>query len=148
MDLISPISFAPSSLVSIGFDVDSAIKNPGSFRGLNELRNVLEVNRILKKTKEERAFSCECRLEVKWEIQSPDDGLKMATASCVIVGAASAQLPEDEAQQADAENAICANAISYLWAKCRDWFDVLSSTSAIGRVSLPAINPYSLLQDE
>lgn len=150
-DILAFLDYTDSKLLSIEFDVLPGLSELDEKPDVSQSPVDLEIYRGHSFEVQDGALRCLCRLGVNFEVHAaaaPDDegeGLLIARGSCIMTGAAECHVDEDDAEMQ--RQVLAANTISYLWAKMRDWIELLSQAGPLGRVSLPAVDPFALLDE-
>lgn len=147
---LSPIQFSESRLLYISFDdtrqEGSSILRPESGEPVpNSRLFTLSVDRNLEYTELDGDLSCMGSLRFKWDIKvSEEDGSPVVASVEGAMGAIATCAPS-LAERDVVEKTLAANTLSYIWAKLRTIVEQISSQSTIGTLSLPAIDPMSLV---
>ena len=148
-EFISPIQFDKSFLTSIDFDIKEGPKHFNAPPSLNNLSHSLEVSHSRDYEDIEGMVSCQCVLAVKWKVEAQNekgDYAPLFRANAEIMGWA--KCPSRDHDPKEVQEVLAASNIGFLWAALRDYFDVLTGASVVGRILLPAISPYVLLEDD
>lgn len=148
-EFISPIQFDKSFLTSIDFDIKEGPKHFNVPPSLNNLSHSLEVSHSRNYEEEEGMVLCQCILAVRWEVEAQDEKGEYAPlfrANAEIMGWAKCLSGDHDPKEV--KEVLAASNIGFLWAALRDHFDVLTGASVVGRIFLPAISPYALLEND
>ena len=146
-DFVSPIQFDNSYLASIEFDLSEGLKHFKAPPNLGDLSHSLEVSHARNYEETEGKIGCWCDLAVRWSVEALDDEKEYSSlfhAKAEIAGWARCPIANYETEEV--QEVLAASNIGFLWATLRDHFDSLTGASAIGRIQLPAISPYALLE--
>lgn len=146
--ILAFLDYTDSNLVSIAYEV---LTDPDELKedlNISQSPMDLEIFRGHSFETQGDALRCSCKLAVKFEIRIPsasdgEEGCLIARGSCAMTGAAECQIEEEDEEMQ--QQVLAANVISYLWAKMRDWIELVSQAGPLGRVSLPAVDPFALL---
>ena len=151
IDILAFLDYTDSNLVSISFEITPEFVELDEKPDTSTSPIELEIYRGHSFEVSEAMLRCFCRLAVKFEVRAPansgveDDGALLAQGSCAMTGAAECQIDEEDGEMQ--KQVLAANTISYLWAKMRDWIELVSQAGPLGRVSLPAVDPFALLDE-
>lgn len=153
-DLVSSIEFKESRLINLSFDASPSLESFDSVPDMSKATYNIDVNRGYAFREESGSLLCDCTIRMKWKIyvggEGESDPPLAAKAECGMVamsGAPSiAREPIEDAQLA--RDVLVANTISFIWGKMRDWIELVSLSSPLGKLSLPAIDPYALVSKD
>lgn len=151
---LSPIQYKDSKLLSISFDnslqAETATSKPSSDTSTSNKRFFsLSIDRNLDYIDEGSGnLACKASLRFTWDIKTSDE--EDASPIATVAGAmgALASCPIDLGDVETVKRTLAANTLSYIWSKLRTVVEQLSSQSPVGTLSLPAIDPLSLLEDQ
>lgn len=149
-ELISPIEFIKSELISVSLILTPRLVVHEEV-DLSDTENRLQVERKSGIGRNDEGFLvCDCALYAKVDIvDSKEEGNAdepLVSFSCMM--RALSKSPEMADDETLSEQILEANTIAFIWAKMRSWMEMLTADSAISKkVSLPALDPYSLVID-
>lgn len=156
-DIRAFLDYTRAELIEIAFDTNPALDNFEEEPDLSSAPVELEIVRGLAFNVDGATLRCQCKVEVSFEVHIAEsieygtsvealdnDGLLAARGRCGISGGAFCDL-DDGDQEGLQKKVLAANTIAYLWGKIRDWVELISLSSPLGRVALPAIDPFALV---
>lgn len=149
-NILAFLDYTDSNLVSIAFDVLPGVAELAEKPDVSQSPVDLEILRGHSFETQGDTLRCLCKLAVSFEVHTAapsdeEEGIAIARGSCAMTGAA--ECPIDEDGEEMQKQVLAANTISYLWAKMRDWVELVSQAGPLGRVSLPAVDPFALLDE-
>lgn len=144
---ISPVQYNQARLLAVSFEV---FHNPTEIAeqiDMSESRREFEVTRSYRTGENDERYAVICRLDLDMNVtekEAPEDN-PVARFVCSFEVLATA--PKDSEQEEDIKRFLVANAIAFLWGKMRDLCESISTTTSTGKITLPAIDPYLILNN-
>ncbi len=146
---ISPIEFLDFSLLAFDIDLHDSLKI--GVEDLDVSNNVfdLDIKPILDFDETDDGIICKCLLTVIAEVSIKDgeNCYHIASIKCRIAAFSKYHEPSEDNQDLS-QLVLAANTVSFVWGKIRDIVEMLSFSSSVGIISLPAIDPYAVLSDD
>ena len=139
-NMLSQFQLASSNLTSIAFDVFPGVPTKTSSVSLKIGRSFND-----EWSEDEHKATCECHVSVNCTWRSEDKNVDVCTASCAIRGTIIGSGIE---KTEEVERYLHANAISFLYGKARTFIELVSCSSEVGILNIPAIVPLEMLDDD
>lgn len=147
-ELISPIKFRSSELIHIAFDVNIPALG---IESLENSASLLSVDQRSDVESDKGKLVAYCALKMKLAISQNEDAEKdvedIVSFECTMAASAASPPMADDADLA--KKILLANLVSFIWSKIRVLYETMCANTILPNgTSLPAIDPYALLDEE
>lgn len=145
--LLSPIQFTSSGLSNIALRLDDVPEDIEFYKESGRINQPVNITRRYRIGEEDEKLLCQAQIVLKMNyVTIGEDGTEsepFARFECAMEASAVAPSDSDDAELA--EKVLVANTLSYIWGKIRNWYEIIVACTELGQLTLPAIDPYALL---